>query len=76
MEEYDEELAALVRKNVALLSEIQEDLSELQRADAVGVVGAPVGGVGVGGWEESRVPSRSAHHHASVVRRPSAGSRV
>ena len=32
MEDYDEELAALVRKNVAMLSEIQEDLCELQQA--------------------------------------------
>ena len=36
MEAYDEELAALVRKNVAMLSEIKEDLSVLQEADGDG----------------------------------------
>ena len=32
VEEYDEELAALVKKNVEMLSEIREDLSDTQRA--------------------------------------------
>ena len=44
MEEYDEELAALVRKNVEMLSEIQEDLCELQEAggdDCAHVGGEP-----------------------------------
>ena len=43
MEDYDEELAALVRKNVTMLSEIQEDLSDLKEAHYAGVWGVRIG---------------------------------
>jgi len=42
VEDYDEELAALVRKNVTMLSEIQEDLSDLKEAHYGGVWGARI----------------------------------
>lgn len=76
VEDYDAELAVLVRKNVTMLSEIQEELSDLRMADNMSQITSESIHQVAHQHQPDGHPHTAAHHHTLHCPPPAAHTQV